>query len=766
VNWRTRRNRILLGFERRFSIPKTPVLSQFRTPRFEPLEDRRMLAPIEFHFLALIYPELHIPAINGKPAVDASMSQAAVDAVLDGVQAELPTLINQLAGDQVTARVHAEVIDRPLDRLAWSGTNYEYATDAMISEELDQLTRSGWYDHVMVIHGLIGVQFGPTAFWGGGGLARYGMSMASINVDPNAGKLARHVAPGMIHEWIHGLEVQYFDRQGVNRGLDPNGNALDLHDAELFGYTNGTDGRTDWSAWYGDFLTDDIRNLHSNGSDSNLGLGPDAWIRGPARQDVPYVIGDPLQFPDVSNSTPVFLSELYWAAASTEWDVVRRNRSVDDNVIRINGAQFQRGVGIHANGEIDLYLYGRADRFQSYIGVDDDVPIDAGSVIFKIFGDDRLLYQSGMMTGVTSAQFIDVSVLGVNQLRLVVEDGGNGNHSDHAVWADARFTPFAGDFLSNSRWTSSRTDWGHIYLDKTVDRNLIRINGQIYGKGVGIHAVGEIVVNLDRRYSRFMSDVGVDDDVSPSAGSIAFFVYGDNRLLYSSGTMTGANGARLVDLDVAGVDELRLFVSDAGNGINSDHGVWANARLTLPPPSADFNGDRLVDGSDFLAWQRGLGKGSGAQKSSGDADNDGDVDAADLGPWKASFGQDIALAAGDSAAANELIVVTAASFAPAVVVDDSRARLSAYFPDMAITARLSDSAAAPSSRRAAALFAKGDGIDGEDWQPARRRIRDHLYEARCTEGAVSAKQSSSESDPDWSTELTLVDSAFAGLVLR
>ncbi len=54
-------------------------------------------------------------------------------------------------------------------------------------------------------------------------------------------------------------------------------------------------------------------------------------------------------------------------------------------------------------------------------------------------------------------------------------------------------------------------------------------------------------------------------------------------------------------------------------------------------PSADFDTDGDIDGSDFLAWQRGLGA-LNASKSNGDADNDQDVDAADLATWTSQFG--------------------------------------------------------------------------------------------------------------------------------
>jgi predicted outer membrane repeat protein len=55
--------------------------------------------------------------------------------------------------------------------------------------------------------------------------------------------------------------------------------------------------------------------------------------------------------------------------------------------------------------------------------------------------------------------------------------------------------------------------------------------------------------------------------------------------------------------------------------------------------SGDFNFDGRVDGSDFLAWQRGLGRTAVVTIRHGDATADGDVDANDLAVWKARAGE-------------------------------------------------------------------------------------------------------------------------------
>lgn len=57
------------------------------------------------------------------------------------------------------------------------------------------------------------------------------------------------------------------------------------------------------------------------------------------------------------------------------------------------------------------------------------------------------------------------------------------------------------------------------------------------------------------------------------------------------------------------------------------------------PPSADFDQDGDVDGTDFLAWQRGFGTTTAALLADGNADDDADVDESDLAVWTATYGQ-------------------------------------------------------------------------------------------------------------------------------
>lgn len=85
----------------------------------------------------------------------------------------------------------------------------------------------------------------------------------------------------------------------------------------------------------------------------------------------------------------------------------------------------------------------------------------------------------------------------------------------------------------------------------------------------------------------------------------------------------------------------------------------------IPPPNsdnADFNGDLIVDGSDFLYWQDGFPLTDGtALLADGDANGDGKVTADDLAIWQTQYGTSTppAAAVPEPAALTSLLVLAA-----------------------------------------------------------------------------------------------------------
>ncbi|MCU1488374.1 MAG: glycoside hydrolase family 2 [Actinomycetia bacterium] len=94
-----------------------------------------------------------------------------------------------------------------------------------------------------------------------------------------------------------------------------------------------------------------------------------------------------------------------------------------------------------------------------------------------------------------------------------------------------------------------------------------------------MHAASSLTFDVPAGCTRFDSVIGIDEEVG-SRGSVTFEVWADGTRLVSSGSINGALGPRTITADLAGRHQLRLVVTDGGNGTGSDHADWANARLT------------------------------------------------------------------------------------------------------------------------------------------------------------------------------------------
>lgn len=82
--------------------------------------------------------------------------------------------------------------------------------------------------------------------------------------------------------------------------------------------------------------------------------------------------------------------------------------------LRVGGRTYAEGLGFTAPCEWYL-LKGTATRFTGKVGVDDT---SKGSAEFLIYGEDKILWRSGMMRAGESVKTFDVSFAGVNLVRL------------------------------------------------------------------------------------------------------------------------------------------------------------------------------------------------------------------------------------------------------------------------------------------------------------------------------------------------------------
>ena len=81
----------------------------------------------------------------------------------------------------------------------------------------------------------------------------------------------------------------------------------------------------------------------------------------------------------------------------------------------------------------------------------------------------------------------------------------------------------------------------------------------------------------------------------------------------------------------------RLFL--AATTAATGRELWTLDLSTPDSIVGDYDQDHVVDGSDFLAWQRNFGSAITPAGDDADGNGSGAVEAGDLAVWKSNFGQ-------------------------------------------------------------------------------------------------------------------------------
>ncbi|HET6251484.1 MAG TPA: NPCBM/NEW2 domain-containing protein, partial [Tepidisphaeraceae bacterium] len=140
-----------------------------------------------------------------------------------------------------------------------------------------------------------------------------------------------------------------------------------------------------------------------------------------------------------SLATTTNLSALNWVSATAGYGTVQKNTSILGNPIKLHGVTYATGIGTHAASTIVYNLGGTYTNFSSAVGIDDEeIGKGSGSVDFQVIGDGKVLFDSGVLTSASPTVNISVSVVGVQTLTLVANNGVAGSIDyDHADWAGA-----------------------------------------------------------------------------------------------------------------------------------------------------------------------------------------------------------------------------------------------------------------------------------------------------------------------------------------
>lgn len=137
----------------------------------------------------------------------------------------------------------------------------------------------------------------------------------------------------------------------------------------------------------------------------------------------------------------VWLDTLDLASMTCAYELPQTNRSVNGNAFRIARKRFARGVGTQAESWYALDADGQAIAFHAAVGLDDEVlNRGKGSVVFRVYADNRLVADSGVIRSRQPPATIKADLSGARRVILHVSDAGDGNDHDHADWCDAFFT--------------------------------------------------------------------------------------------------------------------------------------------------------------------------------------------------------------------------------------------------------------------------------------------------------------------------------------
>ena len=162
---------------------------------------------------------------------------------------------------------------------------------------------------------------------------------------------------------------------------------------------------------------------------------------------------------------------------------------------------------------------------------------------------------------------------------------------------------------------ASKQDWGALGFNVAVGGAPLQIGAKHFDKGLGHHANGVITLLPDGQYESFDAEIGLQP--CGGIGSAIFRVIADGEQRFESGVLRTGDAPQPIHVSLVGVQEIRLEVGDAGDGIACDMANWADARLTPSANRIAPSADQRVDIGRFgrvVTWDPNRNDGARADR--------------------------------------------------------------------------------------------------------------------------------------------------------
>lgn len=166
-----------------------------------------------------------------------------------------------------------------------------------------------------------------------------------------------------------------------------------------------------------------------------------------------------------------------------DWGSPQVNRSVVGTPLTVGGVRYDHGIGAHAISRMLFDLGGKAVKVEGLAGPD-DTNLFATNLEFKIIGDGKELWNSGVMRRGDAAKPFNVDLSGIDKVLLLVDLCDDEFMYDHADWVNVTFTTDGADVKAIPVWPKAIQKEPYILTPSAPDKPLIN-NATVFGATPG-----------------------------------------------------------------------------------------------------------------------------------------------------------------------------------------------------------------------------------------------------------------------------------------
>jgi hypothetical protein len=136
----------------------------------------------------------------------------------------------------------------------------------------------------------------------------------------------------------------------------------------------------------------------------------------------------------LSDLSPSKVEEVPYFGRKLGW---RHDVNLMGEPLKMEGHTYARGIAVHSRSVLTYDLGGKYATFEALVGFDDAVH-GQGRVDCRVFADAREIYTNPDLRASDPPARLSLSVVGAEQLRLVVDYGQDQDTGDRVIWSNAR----------------------------------------------------------------------------------------------------------------------------------------------------------------------------------------------------------------------------------------------------------------------------------------------------------------------------------------